>query len=256
MSTYLLSPSEGKLTELFGNKAIVSTVPEQKGADILIYTKPGLIGIQVKEVPNDFLSSVSDGRLARETSMLSACDFRLLLMRGHFKYWPDGRISLPGRREPSRFSRKQVQGILFDIKYVKGVDYDYVDDYDDIVTYVMHLDMWMSKEQHFALFNRPSGPKGVWVVPSAEEMQSWLLQGFEGIGPALADAIIERFGRVPLAWTCTIDELMQVPKLSSKRAYYLWNFLSKTPIQYEPKPSKAKEAPSELDRIRRLFQVG
>jgi len=260
MSTYLLSPSEVRLTELFGSAAIVSTIPEQKGADILIYTRLGLMGIQIKEVPNDFLASLSDGRLARETSMLAACDFRLLLMRGRFKYWPDGRVSLPGRREGSRFTEKQVRGILFSIKYVKGIDYDYVDDYEDIVSYIKHLDQWIDKEEHLAMFSRPGGPKGAWVVPSAEEVQSWLLQGFEGIGPAIANSIIDHFNGLPLAWTCTSKELMSVPKLSPKRAQYLWNFLPRSgaPIELPAKPVKvtADTIDDSLDRLRRMFKVG
>jgi ERCC4-type nuclease len=256
MSTYLLSPSENRLADLFGNMAITSTIPEQKGADVLVYTNQGLIGIQVKEAPNDFLASIVDGRLARETSLLSACTFKLLLLRGRFKYWPDGRVSLPGRREASRFTEKQVRGILFDIKYVKGVDYDYVDDYEDVVAYVKHLDLWMNKDTHLALFNRPGGPKGTWIVPSAEEMQSWLLQGFEGIGPAIADSIIGHFGRLPLAWTCSLEELMRVPKLSSKRAQYLWNFLSETPTSFMTTSAPTKESASKLDGIRRMFSSG
>jgi len=259
MSTYLLSPSEVRLSELFGTSAITSPIPEQKGADILIYTKLGLLGIQLKEVPNDFLASITDGRLARETSMLSVCEFRLLLLRGRFKYWPDGRVSLPGRREASRFTEKQVRGILFDIRYIKGVDYDYVDDYEDIVAYVKHLDQWMDKEKHLAMFNRPSGPKGTWTVPSVEEMQSWLLQGFEGIGPAKADSIISCFGGLPLAWTCSFKELMQVPGLSSRRAQYLWNFLPrsgppaelpKTPIRLIP------HGADDIEKIGRMFSSG
>jgi len=230
-------------------------MPEQKGADILIYAKPGLIGVQVKEVPNDFLASISDGRLARETSMLSACEFRLLLLRGRFKYWPDGRISLPGRREPSRFTKKQIQGVLFDTKYIKGVDYDYVDDYEDVVYYVKHLEQWMDKGQHLALFNRPNGPKGLWAVPSAEELQSWILQGFEGIGPAMADLIIKHFGRLPLSWSCSLQELMGVPKLSVKRAVYLWNFLLNPEERVElPKPThKEHKGTSNLDKLRSMF---
>lgn len=258
MSTYLLSPTENRLTDLFGNEAVVSNIPEQRGADIMMFTSPGSVGIQVKEIPNDFLSSVTDGRLARETSLLSSCDFRLLLLRGEFKFWPDGRVSLPGRREPGRFTKKQVQGILFDIKYVKGVDYDYVNDYEDIVYYVRHLEQWMNKETHLAMYNRPGGPKGAWIVPSASEVQSWLLQGFDGIGPAIADSIIKHFNGIPLAWACTFQELLGVPKLSPKRAQYLWNFLPKSGAHVELPASivKAPISTSRLDDIRRMFARG
>lgn len=226
MTTYLISPSETKLAERLKGEAIISSLPEEKGADILIYTKQGLFGIQRKEVPNDFLSSITDGRIARETSLLpKGCKFRLLLLEGRFRYWPDGRIII-GRREPSRFTEAQIRGILFDIKYVKGVDYDYTDDLDDTIFYIKTIAQWMNKEKHLGLFSRPGGPKGTWAIPTVEETHSWLLQGFEGVGPALADAIIEHFGRIPLAWTCSLGELVKVPRLSAKRAKILWGSLS------------------------------
>lgn len=226
MTICLISPSEVKLAGKLKDSAIVSPLPERKGADILAYTKQGLLGIQLKEIPNDFLSSVTDGRLARETSLLpKSCKFSLLLLRGHFKYWPDGRAAT-GRKEPSRFTKIQIHGILFDVRYVKGVDYDYVEDMDEVVLYLRALTNWLNSGKHFGLFTRPGGQKGTWIIPTAKETHSWVLQGFNGIGPSLADAIIERFGQIPLAWTCSLGELAKVPRLSAKRAKILWESLS------------------------------
>jgi len=249
MTTYLISPSEVKLAEKLKTGVIISPLPEEKGADILIYTKRGLLGIQRKEVPNDFLSSITDGRIARETSLLpKGCKFRLLLLEGRFKYWPDGRVAI-GRKEPSRFTKAQIHGILFDIKYVKGVDYDYTDDLDDTISYIKTIAQLMSREKHLSLFSRPGGQKGAWIIPSAEETHSWILQGFEGIGPALADSIIERFGRIPLAWTCSLEELIKVPRLSAKRAKIIWKSLSGTGEHDD-------EELSEFDRLRRKLRGG
>jgi len=228
MTTCLISPSEVKLAEKLKDSAIVSPLPEEKGADILTYTKQGLLGIQLKEIPNDFLSSITDGRLARETSLLpKSCKFSLLLLRGRFKYWPDGRVAI-GRKEPSRFTKAQVLGMLFDVRYVKDVEYDYVEDMDDVVFYLKALTNWLNSGKHFGLFTRPGGQKGTWIIPTAKETHSWVLQGFNGIGPALADSIIGHFGQIPLTWTCSLEELMKVPRLSGKRARILWESLSGT----------------------------
>lgn len=249
MTTYLISPSEVKLAEKLKTSVIISPLPEEKGADILIYTKQGLLGIQRKEVPNDFLSSIADGRIARETSLLpKGCKFRLLLLEGRFKYWPDGRVAI-GRKEPSRFTRAQIHGILFDIKYVKGVDYDYTDDLDDTISYIKTIAQLMDREKHLSLFSRPGGQKGTWIIPTAEETHSWVLQGFEGIGPALADSIIERFGRIPLTWTCSLGELMKVPRLSNKRAKILWESLTGV-------SAPVTESLSEFENLRRKVRGG
>lgn len=250
MTTYLVSPSEVKLLEKLKGDGITSTLPEEKGADVLVYTRQGLLGVQRKEIPNDFLQSVTDGRLAREMALLpKSCKFCLLLLEGEFKYWPDGRVAI-GRREPSRFTKTQINGILFDVRYIRGVDCDYTEDLDDTIFYVKTVTQWLNKEKHLGLFSRPGGPKGSWIVPTIQETHSWLLQGFDGIGPALASSIIEHFGRIPLAWTCSLEELMRVPRLSTKRARIIWETLRQT-----SEPSASVKVPTEtsmskLDRLR------
>jgi len=245
MTTSLISPTEIELAGKLKDNAIISSLAEEKGADLLTYTNQGLLGIQLKEVPNDFLASITDGRLTRETTLLPKhCKFPLLLLRGKFKYWPDGRIAT-GRREPSRFTKKQVLGILFDVRYIKGIEYDYVDDMDDVVFYHKALVEWLNAGKHFGLFTRPGGPKGTWTIPTVEEAQSWILQGFQGIGPALADSIINHFGKIPLAWTCSLSELARVPRLSTKRAQILYQTLG-----------QSGAITNEFDMLRRKLQGG
>lgn len=230
---FLLSPSETTLAGILKDEALVSPLPEEKGADILAYTNQGLLGIQRKSVPHDFLSSVTDGRMARLTSLLrDSCPFPLLLCEGRFRYFPDGRLVL-GPRRPGRFTRDQIRGILLDIKYIKGVTYDFTDNPEDTVRYIKVLVAFMNKEKHLGLFSRPSA-KGTWYTPSTREIDLWILQSFEGIGPSLADNIVSHFGgRVPLRWSCTLEQLMAVPKLSAKRAKLLWASLPGTDLSFD-----------------------
>ncbi len=53
----------------------------------------------------------------------------------------------------------------------------------------------------------------------------FLLQGFPNIGPTLASSILERFGKIPLSWNCTLDELKTVPGMGERRAEALWKLL-------------------------------
>ena len=64
-----------------------------------------------------------------------------------------------------------------------------------------------------------------WGTSTREDFARFLLQGFPGIGTALADAILERFGAVPLSWCCTFDELKSVPGIGERRAKTLWELL-------------------------------
>jgi ERCC4-type nuclease len=218
VAKFLISPSEKALAQKLKDDAIVSTLPEEKGADILIPSSAGLYGAQRKEVPHDFILSVTDGRMTRATSLLPKdCKFAELLCEGRFRYWPDGRLIMPGRREPSRWTRKQIRGILFDIKYVKGITVEYTEDIDDTVNYLRWIQDSLSRGKHLGLYKRPHA-EGAWYVPTCKDIWSWLLQSFPGVGPSTADAIISHFGTIPLRWTCTQAELERVPRLSRARA--------------------------------------
>lgn len=225
MTTVLLSPSERELSHILGKNAITSTVPEEKGADALLYTQYGLFGIQRKAVPHDFISSIQDGRMARLTSLLKdTCQFRLLLCEGRFRYYPDGKLDL-GPRVPTRYTYRHVRGMLFDIRYVKGIEIDHTDDVHDTADYILTLAEFFGKKKHLGLYTRPSA-KGAWGVPGPHDLGLWLLQSFPGIGPTIADSIIEQFGgELPLRWNCTLDELCATPKLGVKRAHEMWKIL-------------------------------
>jgi ERCC4-type nuclease len=233
--TILISPTEHDLAEKLGGSAIVSSVPETRGADVLIYGKVGLVGLQRKEVPNDFIASFTDGRLTRETALLTkSCQFYRIVGEGKFRYWPDGRL-VTGRinpktkkPEPSRFTRSHVWGMLFDIEMVKGIQIDWTEDIDDTVFYIKSIVDFINRPKHLGLYTRPSAT-GTWYVPTAKDLHLWILQSFPGIGPAIADNIITYFGgRLPLKWDCTLPQLCAVPRLGKKKAEEIWWALQET----------------------------
>lgn len=252
----LLSPSEVALAKKLKDGAIVSPLPEEKGADILVYTNQGLIGLQRKEVPNDFISSFTDGRMARATSLLvESCKFtRIIAEGGKFKYWPDGRLVTgkidPKTRkpEPSKFTRSHIRGMIFDIEFIKGIVIDWTDDLDDTVSYIKALPEFVNRNKHLGLYTRPSA-HGTWYVPTAKDIHLWLLQSFPGVGPAIADKIVEQFGGVPLSWTCTLEELMSVPRLRPERAREMYDALSAL-----QGPVSSMSYTARLERLRSLFK--
>lgn len=239
----LLSPTENSLADIMKEEAITSSVPEQKGADVLIYSKYGLAGLQRKEVPHDFIASFIDGRMTRETTLLGHhCQFRRLICEGKFRYYPDKTLVMD-KHAPSRFTRKQVRGMLNDVSLVKGIQIEYTEDIYDTVEYIRSLVDFVGQGKHLGLYTRPSA-KGAWYVPTARDIYLWLLQSFPGIGPALADNIVNKFGEIPLAWTCTLEELMSVPRLSKERARVMYNALPKT----HPEPPITSSTIEELRR--------
>ena len=251
----LLSPTENKLSAKLGKDAITSSIPEQKGADVLILTNQGLFGIQRKEVPNDFLLSIADGRMARGVALLSkSCKFSRVLGEGRFRYWPDGRV-LTGQIDkktkkplPSRFTRAHIRGMVFDIEFVMGVSVNWTENIDETVDYIRHIPDLINKGKHLGLYTRPSA-QGTWFVPKAKDIHLWLLQSFPGIGPATADKIVEAFGGdIPMRWTCSYEELASVPGLSKTRAQALYEALEgKVPASPLLQADKTK---SVIDDIR------
>ena len=245
----LLSPTENSLSGILKDEAITSSLPEQKGADVLIYSKQGLLGLQRKEVPHDFISSMTDGRMTRETTLLAQhCQFRRLVCEGKFKYYPDTTLVMD-KHVKSQYNRKQVRGMLNDISLVKGIQIEYTDDVYDTVEYIRTIVEFTGKDKHLGLYTRPSA-KGAWYVPTTKDIWLWLLQSFPGVGPATADNIVNKFnGQIPLQWTCTLEELMDVPRMSKERAKEM----------YEALPSVGASTPTRdtaarIDRLRSLFQ--
>lgn len=245
MISVLLSPSEKELAHVLRSNAITSPIPEEKGADILLYTRHGLFGIQRKAIPHDFISSIQDGRMARSTTLLSEfCQFRLLLCEGRFRFYPDGKLDM-GLRVPTRYTYRHVRGMLFDIRYVKNVEVDWTENIHDTADYILTLAEFFSKEKHLGLYTRPS-VKGAWGVPTPYDIALWLLQSWSGVGPATAASIVDHFGgRVPLRWDCTFEELCAVPKLRVGRAREMWESLGG-----EAQPQEV----SLFDTLRRSLQ--
>lgn len=237
----LLSPTENSLASIMKKEAITSSLPEQKGADVLIYSRHGLVGLQRKEVPHDFISSITDGRLTRETTLLAQhCQHRRLICEGRFRYYPDTTLVMD-KHVKSHYKRIQIRGMLLDISLVKGVQIEYTEDIYDTVEYIRSIAKFVSQDKHLGLFTRPSA-KGTWYIPTAKDIHLWLLQSFPGVGPATADNIVNRFGgEIPLKWTCTLEELMSIPRLSKQRAKEMYEALP-----HEP------PAPSDSDKISRL----
>lgn len=225
--TVLIAPTEVDLLKELGELAIVSSEPEKHGADVLIYTNQGILGIQRKKMPGDFISSINDGRIAREAPLLKqTCKFQLFLCEEPLKCYPDGTIMMAANFPGMKFYTKaRVRGAIFDIRYIMGIDVDVTDNVQDTAKYIKEIIGFFEDKKHYGLYVRPSAPSE-WIRPTAKDIDLWLLQSFDGIGPTIADNIIEFFhGVIPIAWTCTLDDLKRVPKLSNKKAEQIYNML-------------------------------
>jgi len=222
--SFLLSPTEHGLKPLFGERAIVSYLPERWGADILIVVEGrGRLAIQRKVFPDDLIASTTDGRLARELPLLAQTEYPVLIIEGRPMWTADGHLMQSWN---SRWTRAQIRNLLRSVWRVHGVAVEHTDDINDTAAAVLELEAWFRKDVHRSLLSRPkTATKDSWGLGDKRSAARYFLQGFPGVGATLAEQIFDHFGKLPLTWACTQEELMSVYGIGRKRAKVLWETL-------------------------------
>lgn len=220
----LVSPTERDLLQLLGDRAMSHFLPERYGADILMVVEGrGKLAVQRKSFPDDLLASLDDGRLARELPLLAYTEYPVLIVEGRPMWTADGHLMQPW---DSRWTRAQLRNLLRSVWRVHGVAVEYTDDINDTAAAVLELESWFRKDVHRSLLTRPKIlANNGWGLSNKRDMARFLLQGFPGVGSTLAEQIFDHFGRVPLRWDCSFEELLSVYGIGEKRAKALWEAL-------------------------------
>lgn len=213
MTSYIISSTEPEfiVKGLGGN---TSTVPERYGADV-IWIEPkigGMVGVQRKEF-NDLLSSLADGRLAKELAQLQQCKLAILIIEGKMRWSADGRVLIHRYFKVLRSQfRSQIRSIQ-----MRGIVVEFSDSMEDTVNLVEEIAAWASKERHDSLDRRPKAANNNWGSSSSESWLQFFLQGIPGVGPKMALDIIKYFGgTLPLTWTVKPDEFLKIKGVGKK----------------------------------------
>jgi len=212
----LIAPSEPKpilqlITDL-GHEAMVSTQPETRGADYLMSGQLGFVAVQRKEV-GDLLSSIGDGRLQREISLLRYEPVPILMLEGWPEFTTDGQ-----HIERPTWNKAGFRNILRSIGR-EGIQIERTDDLADTATAIVELAHYWQRSAHISLLTRPKRIKtDSFGRSQADDQAAWVLQGFPKIGPVLARRIVHRFDGLPLSWTCSLEELCEVEGMGKKNA--------------------------------------
>lgn len=208
----LISPTEPKAFHTLGT---VSSAPERYGADFLILGHNHRVGVQRKQFPGDLLASLTDGRLYDQLPRLADLDRAILVIEGRGRWTEDGELI---GNQYQHFTIPQFYGLLFTIMFEFGIPSIWVGNMAQTIDVLNVLEAWAKKTKHVALTHRPGPTKTSWGTATERHFAQHLLQGFPGIGPELAGRIVEKFEGVPLTWTHSIDELMEVDGLGKKKA--------------------------------------
>lgn len=220
----LIAPSEPKSFHTLGE---TSSIPEQYGADFLVVAQDYLIGVQRKTFPADFLASLYDGRLATSITKLAQCRGRILVLEGRPKFTASGVLANEDRH-PS-FQLSTLQALMLDAAINYGVATFWTDDTMGTRNLLQRIKDW-STSTHSALAKRPR-IRGDFERDTPRDRAAHILQGFNGIGPSLAYAIYDHFGRIPLHWSEDPLSLESVDGLGRKRVNTLTQEVPVCPVR-------------------------
>jgi ERCC4-type nuclease len=217
----LISPSE-PIALRQALEAANNPLCEEKGADILAPTGKGLLGIQRKEAPSDFLASLQDGRLARELPLLrQGVDFSILLLEGTFNYDMDGRLQIGGR--PTRYNRQSIKNILRSVFYTHGIVVERSKDLSETPDVVRGLIDYLGHD-HSSLIKRPK-LKVVWGKPTYIHQQCYFYQGIPGVGVVLARSLADIFANPAALIDASPTDLKALPQIGRQRSTRIYEFL-------------------------------
>ena len=204
--TILVSPAEPPSLRSLG---ATSPLPETLGADFLIVTEGGFVGVQRKEV-RDLVASIRGDRIARELGQSSGVVKMVLIVEGDWGWTRTGESSaVPG------LLKAQYDGFCLSIQHHGWWILD-SRSMDDTKRMVGQIESWWAKGNHASLYQRPKS-RAAWGTHRNREWGIHFLQGVDGIGTGLAGAIYDRYG-VPLRWTVDEDAMMQVEGIGRVKA--------------------------------------
>lgn len=219
-----VAPTEPSSLRAIGK---TSSIPEQFGSDVF-FTIPGFsVGVQRKEYM-DLLASLHDGRLQKEIAQLKRVSVPVVIIEGKPTWTLDGYLITRNNRSWS-WTRKQHHNLILSLQ-TKNIIVQQSDSLNETIEILKDMSSWLEKSRHDGLDRRPK-PKGSWGKATSKEFAKHILQGFDGLGPVQADAIIEHFGGIPLAWLVTEQQLTEVPGIGPKRARSLIKALEKEQAQ-------------------------
>lgn len=211
--TMFIGPTEPAAFKHLGTSSLVT---EDYGVDFLWQSELGLVGIQRKQFPSDFLASVHDGRLNREYSMMKELGLAVLMLEGQPRFTTEGMLIRERSDKRNGWTKSQHRNYLHSVQ-LQGIQIVQTDSIGDSINYLLDLQVWTNKIDHDSLNTRP-GPTGSgWARVTNVDYQIHMLTGLPGIGPKLAKAILAKTG-MPFMMTTTLDELMEVPGLGKKKA--------------------------------------
>ncbi|GAA0363458.1 hypothetical protein GCM10009092_29810 [Bowmanella denitrificans] len=165
------------------------------------YSVGGWLLVERKTV-SDLLLSIVDGRLFRQAYKLSQSAMAaLLIVEGHFK-----------EKENPALDRRAVLGALASLTLTFGIPVLRTQTCQETV----QLMLYAAKQHQFIQHGIVS--RGGYHPRSLHKRQLYVLQGFPGIGPALARNLLQTFGSLSAVFDASEAELNNVRGMGVTKA--------------------------------------
>lgn len=208
----LVSPTEPAELRALGDTRMT---PERYGCDVLWAARGvGLMGVQRKEFPGDFLSSLTDDRLAMQLTRMETLGVAALVLEGRGRWTTEGELLY--RWSGIAWTRSQHRRYLASVMD-RGVWVYETADLADTIELVGDLHAWSAKDRHDGTRKHKGSPRDGWGRLNSDEFRLHLIQELPEVGPELARRINETIG-MPFRLAVTENELTQVYGIGAKRA--------------------------------------
>lgn len=166
----------------------------------------GIVGVQRKVFPGDFLASVKDGRLYEGLMKMKGLGLGVLMLEGRGEWTTDG--NLVTNYGQVRWDRTQHFNYLVSLQ-LRGITCLNTDTLSDTLDCIRGLQVWSNKTDHTSLDVRPA-PDRVWGKITNKDYQLHLIKSLPGINVKRAGAILNTLG-MPFGLRVTEKELITVP---------------------------------------------
>lgn len=201
----LISPTEPKQLRDIGT---TSLRPESYGADVLMLSRAGMVGIQRKEI-DDLVSSIQvGGRLQEQLAKMNQLDIKIVLIEGRPQWTTDGYLQSRGT-----WTRKQHLGTIWSLQLMGFWVWE-IASLAASVSILPSFEIWL-KRDHGGLRVRPK--VAAWGTRDNKDWAVGVLSQLPGVSMKRAEAIYDKVG-LPLMWNpnVPIDALLEIDGIGEK----------------------------------------
>jgi ERCC4-type nuclease len=214
----LIAPSEHEIQRLLDQSPLgtlrwsISPLPEKHGCDFFYVQSTGILGFQRKTLP-DLAASLIDGRLHYELDQIESSatvTHAYLILESSFSRTTDGALV------DGPISMDTVRSIITKCAARRVGTFTTLDP-SDTIRCILGVAKYV-RSPSFNTTHRPKQLKDEWGQVGSDAYSLFLLQSFPNIGPKQAKAIYDHFGFVPIEWTVSAAQLMEVKGIGKKTA--------------------------------------